>query len=188
MHEPLERSIIHLDLDSFYAAVEVLDNPELKGQPVIVGGLGRRSVVSTASYEARAKGVHSGMPMAQARQLCPEGIYIQVRMERYQELSAKVMEIFHRYTPLVEPLSLDEAFLDVSGSLELFGEAKLIAKRIKDEVKSETGLVISAGVSTSKHIAKIASGINKPDALVVVEPGKELDFLQPLDLKYLWGA
>jgi DNA polymerase-4 len=182
------KSIIHLDLDSFYASVEVLDDPSLAGLPVIVGGLGPRGVVSTASYPARAMGVHSGMPTARARALCPGGVFLWGRMGRYRELSEQVMGIFHRYTPLVEPLSLDEAFLDVTQSLKLFGPAVGIARRIKDEVKAETGLTISAGVATIKHVAKIASGLNKPDALTVVPPGGELDFLWPLDLKKLWGA
>ncbi|MDR1487888.1 MAG: DNA polymerase IV [Deltaproteobacteria bacterium] len=180
--------IIHLDLDAFYASVEVLDNPQLKGQAVIVGGLGPRGVVSTCSYEARALGVHSGMPISQARRLCPKGVYIQVRMKRYKEFSQKVMDIFARYTPLIEPLSLDEAFLDVTGSIKLFGLAPMIARRIKDEVSSEVGLTISAGVSTVKHIAKIASGLNKPDALNVVAHGQETAFLNPLDIGKLWGV
>ncbi|MDR2353912.1 MAG: DNA polymerase IV, partial [Deltaproteobacteria bacterium] len=187
-NSPAQKWIIHLDLDSFFASVEVLDNPKLKGQPVIVGGLGPRGVVSTASYEARAFGVHSALPMSQARKLCPQGVFLWGRMERYQELSQQVMEIFHRYTPLVEPLSLDEAFLDVTGSISLFGLAPEIAKRIKNEVFQECGLTISAGVATQKHLAKIASGMNKPDALTVVPQGQELEFLWPLDLKELWGV
>ncbi|MDR2340564.1 MAG: DNA polymerase IV [Deltaproteobacteria bacterium] len=184
----MPKSIIHLDLDSFYASAEVLDDPSLKGLPVIVGGTARRGVVSTASYEARAFGVRSGMPTAEARARCPQGIFLPGRMGRYRELSDMVMAIFLRYTPLVEPLSLDEAFLDVSGSEALFGPAVGIAERIRAEVREETGLTISGGVATQKHIAKIASGLNKPDALTVVPPGSELDFLWPLDLKKLWGA
>ncbi|MDR2460353.1 MAG: DNA polymerase IV [Deltaproteobacteria bacterium] len=188
MTAPRTKWIIHLDLDSFFAAVEVLDNPELKGKPVIVGGLGPRGVVSTASYEARAYGVHSALPMSRAKALCPHGVFLWVRMDRYHEFSEQVMDIFHRYTPLVEPLSLDEAFLDVTGSISLFGSPPDIARRIKNEVNSETGLTISAGVATQKHLAKIASGMNKPDGLTIVPEGKELDFLRPLDLKELWGA
>jgi DNA polymerase-4 len=182
------RWIIHLDLDAFYASAETLDNPALKGSPIIVGGLGTRGVVSTASYEARAKGVHSAMPIAQARRLCPEGVYLPVRMARYQELSVQVMAIFRRYTPLVEPLSLDEAFLDVTGSLKLFGPASEIAARVKKEVLAETGLTISAGVATQKHIAKIASGFKKPDGLTIVAAGLEKDFLWPMPLSRLWGV
>ncbi|MDR1656258.1 MAG: DNA polymerase IV [Deltaproteobacteria bacterium] len=182
------RWIIHLDLDSFYASVEVLDNPALKGRPVIVGGMGPRSVVSTCSYEARAYKVHSGMPSTEARRLCPGGVFLPVRMARYRELSGQVMDIFKRYTPLVEPLALDEAFLDVSGSLAAFGTPPEIAQRIRSEVKRETGLTVSAGVSTVKHIAKIASGFQKPDGLTVIEAGGELAFLRPLDIERLWGV
>jgi DNA polymerase-4 len=188
MGNSIDKWIIHLDLDSFYAAVEVLDNPGLKGKPVIVGGLGRRGVVSTASYEARAMGVRSGLPMSRARQSCPGGIFVSPRIDRYKELSAKVMAIFRRYTDLVEPLSLDEAYLDVTETASLHGGAVEIAKKIKNEVRLETGLTISAGVSTQKQLSKIASGMNKPDALTAVPAGNELEFLWPLDLKELWGV
>jgi DNA polymerase-4 len=182
------RWIIHLDMDAFYASVEMLDNSALKGLPVIIGGLGTRGVVSTASYAARARGVHSAMPIAQARRLCPEGVYLPVRMARYQEISAKIMAIFHKYTPLVEPLSLDEAFLDVTGSIKLFGSAPNIASRLKNDVLAETGLTVSAGVSTQKHLAKIASGFHKPNGLTVIEEGEEKSFLWPLPLNKLWGV
>jgi DNA polymerase-4 len=175
-------------MDAFYASVEVLDNPALKGLPVIVGGLFSRGVVSTASYEARAKGVHSALPMARAKYLCPEGIFLPVRMARYQEISAQIMDIFQKYTPLVEPLSLDEAFLDVSGSIRLFGPAAEIAVQIKKQVLEDTGLTISAGVATQKHIAKIASGFQKPDGLTIVWEGEEKNFLWPLPLGKLWGV
>ncbi len=175
-------------MDAFYASVEVLDHPEFKGLPVIVGGLGPRGVVSTASYEARAFGVHSALPMATARRLCPHGVYIQPRHRRYLEISRRIMDIFRRYTPLVEPLSLDEAFLDVTGSGRLFGPAEDIARRIKAEVRAETGLTVTAGVASQKHLAKIASGLNKPDGLTVVPAGGELDFLWPRPLKDLWGV
>ncbi|KXS56756.1 MAG: hypothetical protein AMR96_00850 [Candidatus Adiutrix intracellularis] len=182
------KGIIHLDMDAFYASVEVLDNSALKGRPIIVGGLGSRGVVSTASYEARACGVHSALPMITARRLCPAGVFISPRFERYQELSGRIMAIFLRYTPLVEPLALDEAFLDVSASFRLFGPAAEIARRLKEEVRTETGLTVSAGVATQKQLAKIASGLNKPDGLTIVPPGKELDFLWPLPLSNLWGV
>ncbi len=182
------KHIIHLDMDAFYASVEVLDNPALKGLPVIVGGLGARGVVSTASYEARARGVHSALPMSIARRRCPEGVYIFPRPWRYKEMSDRIMAVFHRYTPLVEPLSLDEAFLDVTGSLRLFGPAVEIAKRVKAEVREETGLTVTAGVASQKHLAKIASGLNKPDGLTVIPLGGELDFLRPLPLEKLWGV
>jgi DNA polymerase-4 len=180
--------IIHLDMDAFYASVEALDNPALIGLPVIVGGLGARGVVSTASYPARARGVHSGMPISQAQGLCPDGVYLPVRMARYQEISAQVMAIFRQYTPLVEPLSLDEAFLDVTGSIKLFGSAPQIATRLKKQIFAETGLTVSAGVATQKHLAKIASGFQKPDGLTVIEEGTEKDFLWPLPLAKIWGV
>ena len=186
--EPTSKNIIHLDMDAFYASVEVLDDPSLKGLPVIVGGLGTRGVVSTASYEARAYGVHSALPMTTARRRCPNGVYIQPRHWRYKELSDQIMGIFQRYTPLVEPLSLDEAFLDVTGSRRLFGQAADIARRVKAEVRAETGLTVTAGVASQKHLAKIASGMNKPDGLTIVPAGRELDFLWPLPLKDLWGV
>ncbi|MDR2386331.1 MAG: DNA polymerase IV, partial [Deltaproteobacteria bacterium] len=180
--------IIHLDLDAFYASVETLDNPKLKGLPVIIGENLPRSVVSTCSYEARAQGVRSGMPSTEAHRLCPKGIFLKVRMWRYQELSLQVMDIFKRYTPLVEPLALDEAFLDVTGSIRLFGPAPIIAEKIRQEVFAETGLTISAGVSTVKHLAKIASGYKKPNGLTVIEAGQEMAFLRPLDIGKLWGV
>lgn len=183
-----EKSIIHLDMDAFYAAVEVLDNPSLAGKPIIVGGLGNRGVVSTASYEARAYGVHSALPILTARRRCPNGVYIKPRHWRYKELSDQIMDIFRRYTPLVEPLSLDEAFLDVTGSYRLFGPAMEIARRIKKEVRKETGLTVTAGVASRKYLAKIASGLNKPDGLTVVPTGEETNFLWPLPLKDLWGV
>ncbi len=182
------RAIIHLDMDAFYAAVEVLDNPELAGRPLIVGGRGPRAVVSTASYEARRYGVSSGMPMAVARRLCPEAVILPVRSARYRQVSAVIMDIFHRYTPLVEPLSLDEAFCDVTASRRLFGPAPDIARRIKEEVRQTTGLTVSAGVATSKLVAKIASDADKPDGLTIVSPGREREFLAPLPIGRLWGV
>ena len=182
------RSIIHLDMDAFYASVEQLDNPDLKGRPVIVGGSSNRGVVSAASYEARKYKIHSAMPIAQAMKLCPHGVFLPVRMKRYKEISSQVFRIFQKYTPLVEPLSLDEAFLDVTGSAKLFGTAEDIAKRIRKEVFQETGLTISAGVAASKLVAKIASDINKPDGLTIVPVGKEAEFLAPLPIKRLWGV
>jgi DNA polymerase-4 len=182
------RRIVHLDLDSFFASAEALDNPALRGLPLVVGGLGPRGVVSTASYEARAFGVRSGMPMGRARALCPEAVYLPGRYERYRELSEMVMAVFHRYTPLVEPLSLDEAFLDLTLSQEIFGPAEETAARIRAEVRAETGLTVSAGVSAVKYVAKVASGFRKPDAMTVVPEGAETGFLWPLPLKKLWGA
>ena len=182
------KHIIHLDMDAFYPAVEVLDNPELKGKPVIVGGSRERGVVSSASYEARKFGVHSAQPMATAMRLCPHAIVLPTRMARYQEVSQQVFEIFHVFTPLVEPLSIDEAFLDVSGCTRLFGSPVEIAKKIKQQVVGMTGLTISAGVAPTKFVAKVASDMEKPDGLTVVEPGKVREFLDPLPIKKMWGA
>jgi DNA polymerase-4 len=175
-------------MDAFYAAVEVLDDPGLAGLPVVVGGLSARGVVSTASYEARALGVHSGQPMVAARRLCPGGAFRSPRMARYREISGRIMDIFHNHTPLVEPLSLDEAFLDVSGCERLFGPPEALARRLKAEVRAATGLTASAGVAGLKFLAKMASSRDKPDGLTVVPPGGELDFLWPLPLKELWGV
>ncbi|GAB4370401.1 MAG: DNA polymerase IV [Deltaproteobacteria bacterium] len=184
----MEREILHLDMDAFYASVEALDNPDLRGKPVIVGGGLKRGVVAASSYEARKFGVHSSIPMAKAKRLCPHGIFLPVRMERYKEVSDRIFGIFRRYTPLVEPVSLDEAFLDVTASVRLFGPPEEIAKRIRAEVRMETGLTVSAGVASSKLVAKIASDMNKPDGLMVVPHGKEREFLAPLQVGRLWGV
>ena len=183
------RHIIHADLDAFYAAVEQLDNPELRGKPVLVGGRPEgRGVVATASYEAREFGVHSAMPMRSAVRLCPHGIIAPPRFERYREFSRMVMDIFHGLTDLVEPLSMDEAYLDITGQVET-GQAPLaVALDLKSRVKEETGLTLSVGVATSKSVAKIASDLNKPDGLVVVPPGEDRDFLAPLPVAKLWGV
>jgi len=183
-----QRTIIHVDMDAFYASVEVLDNPELKGKPVVVGGTSDRSVVSAASYEARKYGVHSAMAIVKARKLCPRGVFLPVRMWRYREISQQIMDIFHRFTPLVEPISLDEAFLDVTGSASLFGEGPAIAREIKELIREETGLTASAGVATSKLVAKIASDLQKPNGLTVVDAGQEKEFLASLPIGKLWGA
>lgn len=183
-----ERTIIHLDIDAFYPAVETLDNPDLRGQPVIVGGSRERGVVSSASYEARRFGIRSAQPMALAMRLCPMGVFLPVRMARYKEFSRKVFEIFYRITPLVEPISIDEAFLDVTDSTRLFGPPEKIAKRVKETVLEETGLTVSAGVAPSKFVSKIASDFGKPDGLTVVAPGQVKDFLDPLPIKKMWGV
>jgi DNA polymerase IV len=182
------RSILHLDLDAFYASVEALDRPELRGKPVIVGGDERRGVVAAASYEARKFGVHSAMPTATAKRLCPQGIFLPVRMSRYSETSDKVFAIYRRFTPLVEPLSIDEAFLDVTGCERLFGSGEEVARKIKAAVREETGLTVSAGVAANKFLAKIASDLGKPDGLTVVPPGREQEFLDPLPVGKLWGV
>ena len=183
------RTIIHADLDAFYASVEVLDDPSLRGRPVIVGGArGERGVVSAASYEARQFGVHSAMPIRTAERLCPTGVFLPGRPDRYRELSDQVMAIFRSYTPLVEPISLDEAFLDVTGSAAAFGSGESIGRQIKSRVLDEAGLVVSVGVATNKLCAKVASDLRKPDALVIVPPGGEADFLAPLPVSRLWGV
>ena len=189
--EPLKarhRSIIHLDMDAFYPAVEVLDKPELKGKPVIVGGTKKRGVVSSASYEARRFGVHSAQPIATAIRLCPDGIFMPVRMSRYKEISEQVFAIFHSFTPLVEPLSIDEAFLDLTGAERLMGQTEVIARKIKETILKKTGLTVSAGVASSKFVAKIASDIDKPDGLTVVPPDRVREFLDPLPVKKMWGV
>ncbi len=181
-------NIIHLDMDAFYASVEVLDNPSLKGKPVIVGGRVQRGVVSAASYTARFFGVHSAQPIAVAKRLCPDGVFLPVRMDRYREISRQIFEIFHRFTPLVEPLSIDEAFLDVTDSTRLFGDPEKIALNIKNLIRAETGLTASAGVAPSKFVAKIASDLGKPDGLTVVSPEQVRQFLEPLPINLLWGV
>jgi DNA polymerase-4 len=180
------RSILHVDMDAFFASVEQCDRPELRGKPVLVGGASRRGVVAAASYEARPSGARSAMPMAQALRLCPEAVVVAPRHERYAEVSGQVFAIMERYTPLVEGLSLDEAFLDVTGSRALFGDAVQIARRIKDEVRSELDLTASVGVAPCKFAAKIASDLQKPDGLVVV-PEDVAAFLAPLPMERMWG-
>jgi DNA polymerase IV len=181
--------ILHVDMDAFYAAVEQRDRPELADRPVIVGGSAdSRGVVAAASYAARPYGIHSAMPTATALRLCPEAIVLPVRMDHYAAISRQIRDILHRYTPLVEPLSLDEAFLDVSGSRGLFGSAEQIARRIKDDIRAESGLVASVGVAPNKFLAKIASDLKKPDALVVVDPDRVSEFLDPLPIGRLWGV
>ena len=183
------RTILHADLDAFYASVEVLDDPSLRGRPVIVGGgPEERGVVMAASYEARRYGVQSAMPLRTAGRRCPDGVFLPGRPDRYRELSQQVMSIFASYTPLVEPISLDEAFLDVTASRAAFGDGPTIARRIKERVLDEVGLVVSVGVATNKLCAKVASDLRKPDALVVVAPGEEAAFLAPLPIRRLWGV
>ena len=182
------RHIIHADLDAFYAAVEQLDNPELRGKPVLVGGRPEgRGVVATASYEAREFGIHSAMPMRSAVRLCPHGIIVSPRFECYREFSRMVMEIFHSLTDLVEPLSMDEAYLDITAQVDTGHAPLAVALDLKSRVNEETGLILSVGVATSKSVAKIASDLNKPDGLVVVQPGDEKEFLAPLPVSKLWG-
>lgn len=182
------RTVIHLDLDAFYASVEELDDPSLRGRPVIVGGMGGRGVVCAASYEARRFGVRSAMPTARARRLCPEGVFLSPRFDRYSAISEHVFGIYRRYTPLVEPISLDEAFLDVTQSQALHGPGRTIARSIKREVRDECGLAVSAGIAEVKLAAKIACDLGKPDGLVEVPPGGVAEFLAPLPVGRLWGV
>ena len=183
------RQIIHADFDAFYASVEQLDNPELRGKPVVVGGSpDDRGVVASASYEARGFGVRSAMPMRTALRLCPEAVRKPTDFERYREVSRRVMAIFRDLTPHVEPLSLDEAFLDVSASVPPGRDAGEIAQALRMRVKEELGLTISVGVATSKAVAKIASDVDKPDGFKLVVPGSEREFLAPLPVGRLWGV
>ncbi len=182
------RTILHLDLDAFYASVEQLDDPSLRGKPVIVGGTSGRGVVCAASYEARAFGVRSAMPTSRARRLCPQGVFLHPRFDRYGELSDRIFDVYRRYTPLVEPLSLDEAFLDVTASRALHGEGPVIAAAIRAAVRGETGLTVSAGVAEVKMAAKIATDFGKPDGLTVVPAGGVAAFLAPLPIGRLWGV
>ncbi|MGB8222976.1 MAG: DNA polymerase IV [Polyangiales bacterium] len=180
------RTVIHVDMDAFFASVEQLDQPDLRGKPVLVGARSRRGVVTAASYEARPSGVGSAMSMVEALRRCPHAIVVPPRRWRYAEVSDQVFEVFRRYTPLVEGLSVDEAFLDVTGSHALFGGGAEIARRIKREIRTEIGLTASAGVAPNKFAAKIASDIDKPDGLTVVPPGGVAEFLAPLPLERMW--
>lgn len=181
--------ILHVDMDAFYASVEQRDRPELVGSPVIVGGSAEsRGVVAAASYEVRKFGVHSAMPMKTAVRLCPNAVILPVRMDHYAAVSRQIRDIFHRATPLVEPLSLDEAFLDVSGSEKLFGSPVEIGHRIRREIQDEVGLAASIGVAPNKFLAKIASDLEKPHGFVVVDPAAIHEFLDPLPVSRLWGV
>jgi len=185
-----ERTILHVDLDAFFAAVEQRDRPELRGRPVVVGGgtPDQRGVVSAASYEARKFGIHSAMPLRTAGALCPDAVFLPVDGRKYQAVSREVMTILRRFTPLVEPISIDEAFLDVSASRALFGDGPAIGRAIRSAILAEVQLTASVGVARNKLVAKIASDLRKPDALVVVEPGSEAAFLAPLPIQRLGGV
>lgn len=181
-------TILHCDLDAFFASVEQLADPALVGRPVVVGGLGPRGVVAAASYEARRYGIQSAMPMARARRACPDAAFLAPRFDAYHAASRDVMAIVRSYTPLVEPIALDEAFLDVAGARRRFGPGPEIAVAIRERVRTETGLTVSVGVATTKLLAKLASERAKPDGLLVVAPGEELAFLHPLPVRALWGV
>jgi len=180
-------SILHADMDAFYASVEQRDDPSLRGRPVAVGHAGKRGVVAAASYEARRFGVHSAMPSSTAKRLCPQIVFLRSRMPVYAELSARVREIFYRYTPLIEPLSLDEAYLDVGGSLRLFGSEKTIAEGIRSAIRTELDLPCSVGGGSGKLVAKIACKKAKPDGVLIVDAGRTLEFLRPLRVSEIWG-
>jgi len=183
----VSRAVLHVDMDAFYASVEQHDDPGIAGKPVIVGWAGGRGVVAAASYEVRAFGVHSAMPMRTALKLCPHAVCVRPRMARYQEVSRTVFGVFHEFTPLVQGLSLDEAFLDVTASQELMGGAVAIARRIKERIRELTGLSASVGVAPNKLVAKIASDLEKPDGLSVVTPERVRAVLDPLSVRRLPG-
>ena len=181
-------TILHVDMDAFYASVEQRDHPELRGKPVIVGGTQGRGVVCAASYEARPFGVRSAMPIVTARRLCPQAVFLPVRMSHYAEISRQIHEIFLSFTPLVEPLSLDEAFLDVAGCEHLFGAASEIAKQLREKIRRSTGLNASVGVAGNKFLAKLASDLCKPDGLLVLPGARVREVLDPLPVSRIWGV
>ncbi len=181
------RTVLHADMDAFYASIEQRDHPELRGRPVIVGGAQARGVVAAASYEARKFGVRSAMPGFEAKRLCPNGVFLSPNMQLYAAVSADVHRVFEQFTPEIEPIALDEAFLDVSGSLGLFGDASALGRELKRRVHDATALVVSCGVATNKLVSKIACRLGKPDGLCVVPPGGEAAALEPLPIRHLWG-
>ena len=181
-----QRWIMHVDMDAFYASVEILDNPDLKGLPVIVGGRSARGVVSTCSYEARKFGVHSAMPLFEARRLCPHGVYLPVRPHRYAEMSGKIMAIFRETSPLVEQLSIDEAFLDLTG-MERLGGAETIAHQVQDRIQEELKLSASVGLAPNKFLAKLASDMDKPHGFVKITPGEAETMLAPMPVTKIFG-
>ena len=186
---PAVRTVIHVDMDAFYTSVEQRDRPELRGRPVVVGADPRgRGVVSAASYEARPFVVHSAMPIGRAYRLCPHAVFLPVDHDKYAAVSRQIMRILGDFTPLVEPVSIDEAFLDVTGSRTLFGSGRAIGGRIKARIRAELDLTASVGVAANKFVAKVASDLEKPDGLVVVPPGEERGFLAPLPIFRLWGV
>jgi DNA polymerase-4 len=184
----MEKTVLHADMDAFYASVEQRDDPSIRGRPVIVGGTGSRGVVSAASYEARVFGVHSAMPTAHARKLCPDGVYLRGDMAKYAAESRRIFEIFRRFTPVVEGLSLDEAFLDLTGTERLLGPAPRVAADLRSAIRGETGLAVSCGIAPVKMVAKIASDVAKPDGVCVVPRDRVREFLAPLPVGRIWGV
>ena len=182
-----ESTILHVDMDAFYASVEERDNPALKGKAVVVG-TGVRGVVSAANYEARKFGIHAAMPVGRAKRLAPHAIFVPPNMSRYSEVSSHIMEIFRSVTPLVEPLSLDEAFLDVTGAKRLLGDGREIAKQIRAKVEASEGITCSVGIATTKFIAKLASGRCKPNGMLEIAADRVLEFLHPLPVNAIWGV
>ena len=187
MSEETKATILHVDMDAFFASVAERDNPELKGKAVVIG-MGTRGVVSAANYEARKFGIHSAMPVGRARRLAPHAIFLPVDMPRYQEVSEHVMEIFHSFTPWVEPISLDEAFLDVTGSEKLLGTGREIAVAIRKKVEEQEGITCSVGIAPSKFIAKLASAHCKPNGMLEITTDRILTFLHPLPIQAMWGV
>lgn len=183
----MTRWVMHVDMDAFFASVEQLDHLEYRNKPLIVGGCSKRGVVSTCSYEARKFGVHSAMPIAEAKRLCPQGIFVPGRMWRYAEMSEKIMHIFDEYSPLVEPLSIDEAFLDLSGMDRLVEDMPKLGSEIKERIKSVTGLTASVGIAPNKFLAKFASDLKKPDGLVVIRQEEAETFLAPYPIEKMFG-
>ena len=181
------RWVMHVDMDAFFASVEQLDNPQYRGKPIIVGGKSHRGVVSTCSYEARKYGVHSAMPIAQARRLCPNGIFVAGRMGRYMEVSRQIMQVFAEFSPCVEPLSIDEAFLDLSGMENLVGNIATLGSKVKQRIKEVTGLNASVGLAPNKFLAKLGSDLRKPDGLVIISASQAREFIAPLPVNKIFG-
>lgn len=186
--EKKERLVMHVDMDAFFASIEQRDHEEYRGKPLIVGGLSGRGVVSTCSYEARKFGVHSAMPMVRAQRLCPQGIFIEGNYAHYKEVSAEIFKIFARYAPVVEPLSIDEAFLDITGMELLMKSPREYAERLKREIRARTGLVASVGIAPNKFLAKLASDLEKPDGLVIITKENQQSILDPLSVGCIWGV
>jgi DNA polymerase-4 len=183
-----KRWILHADMDAFYASIEQRDHPELRGKPVIVGGNSNRGVVCAASYEARQYGIRSAMPVTEAKRRCPQGCYMMPNIRKYAAVSAQLLQIFENFSPIVETLALDEAFLDITGMEYLYNDVTDIARKLKTEVQKKLNLIVSVGVASNKFLAKLASAYDKPDGLIVIHPGEELQLLAPLPVTRLWGV